>query len=179
MEPLCRFRCPFFGSFQSALLYPPNWLYLILPIDRAVNADIVLHVLLTGLVPVRVDVVSRLESAGQPGVRRAADVRRAVLLSSLSGTSVAAGGHGLGAAAVAGLRRTAGEAFAGLVLWWALAAVSMQILAGYPQMFFYTLIAVGLYCLLTLPGVEHRVQALAAGSRRDVPVRRGPAPACN
>ena len=39
---------PFFGNFESALLYPPNWLCLILPIVLALNLGIVLHVFLAG-----------------------------------------------------------------------------------------------------------------------------------
>ena len=39
---------PFLGGFQSALLYPPNVLYLILPVSKAINISIALHVLLIG-----------------------------------------------------------------------------------------------------------------------------------
>jgi hypothetical protein len=39
---------PFFGGFQSALLYPPNWLFMVLPLLFAVNLSIVLHVFLAG-----------------------------------------------------------------------------------------------------------------------------------
>jgi hypothetical protein len=38
----------FMGDFQSALLYPPNWIYLCLPLTRAVNLEIALHVFLLG-----------------------------------------------------------------------------------------------------------------------------------
>ena len=37
---------PYFGGFQSALLYPPNWFYLILPLSKAINFGIALHVFL-------------------------------------------------------------------------------------------------------------------------------------
>jgi hypothetical protein len=41
---------PFFGAFQSAMLYPPNWiLYLTLPLVKAINYEFVLHVFLLGL----------------------------------------------------------------------------------------------------------------------------------
>lgn len=40
---------PFFGGFQAAMLYPPNLLYLILPLKTAVNTSIILHVFLFGL----------------------------------------------------------------------------------------------------------------------------------
>lgn len=39
---------PFFGGFEAALLYPPNWLYMVLPLPLAINSGIVLHVFLTG-----------------------------------------------------------------------------------------------------------------------------------
>ncbi len=40
---------PFLGGFQSALLYPPNWIYLILPLAKAINAGIALHLFLGGI----------------------------------------------------------------------------------------------------------------------------------
>ena len=39
---------PFFGGFQSALLYPPNLLFLFLPLGPAINWSIALHVFLAG-----------------------------------------------------------------------------------------------------------------------------------
>src|ERR1039458_3707009 len=39
---------PFFGDFQSALLYPPNWLYMVSPLPFAINLGIALHVFLMG-----------------------------------------------------------------------------------------------------------------------------------
>jgi len=39
---------PFFGGFQSALLYPPNLLFVVLPVGVAVNWSIALHVYLAG-----------------------------------------------------------------------------------------------------------------------------------
>src|SRR4051794_19886580 len=40
---------PFVGMFQSALFYPPNLIYLILPVGHATNWNIALHVWLAGL----------------------------------------------------------------------------------------------------------------------------------
>ncbi|MCY2930994.1 MAG: hypothetical protein NTV86_16200, partial [Planctomycetota bacterium] len=40
---------PFVGGFQSAMLYPPNLMYLALPLDRAINVSFALHVFLMGL----------------------------------------------------------------------------------------------------------------------------------
>ncbi len=39
---------PFFGGFQSALLYPPNWLFMCLPLPFALNFSMALHVFLAG-----------------------------------------------------------------------------------------------------------------------------------
>ncbi|HVZ80112.1 MAG TPA: hypothetical protein VHE12_04835 [bacterium] len=39
---------PFFAGFQSALLYPPNWLFLVLPLAPALNLSIALHFFLAG-----------------------------------------------------------------------------------------------------------------------------------
>jgi len=39
---------PFLGGFQAGLLYPPNWLYLLLPLPFALNFEMVLHVFLAG-----------------------------------------------------------------------------------------------------------------------------------
>jgi hypothetical protein len=40
---------PFLGGFQSALLYPPNWMYCFLPAERAFNIDVALHVWFSGV----------------------------------------------------------------------------------------------------------------------------------
>ena len=39
---------PFAGNWQSALFYPPNWIYLFLPLAWAINFEVALHVFLTG-----------------------------------------------------------------------------------------------------------------------------------
>ena len=40
---------PFFGNIQSAMLYPPNWIYLALPLGLALNLDMTIHFFLAGL----------------------------------------------------------------------------------------------------------------------------------
>ncbi|MDE2290599.1 MAG: hypothetical protein KGL53_00845, partial [Elusimicrobia bacterium] len=40
---------PFFGGFQSGLLYPLNLPYLVLPLAKAVDVDFALHLFLSGL----------------------------------------------------------------------------------------------------------------------------------
>src|SRR5688572_16437762 len=34
---------PFFSTFEPALLYPINWVHLVLPLAKALNTEIVLH----------------------------------------------------------------------------------------------------------------------------------------
>jgi hypothetical protein len=40
---------PYFAGFQSALLYPPNWLHLLMPVGLAINWINALHVFLAGM----------------------------------------------------------------------------------------------------------------------------------
>ena len=47
-NPHCSSGAPFFGDFQSALLYPLNFLYLLAPLEAAINWTIALHVFLGG-----------------------------------------------------------------------------------------------------------------------------------
>ena len=37
---------PFFESFQAGPLYPPKWMYIVLPLPVAINIDMVLHLVL-------------------------------------------------------------------------------------------------------------------------------------
>ena len=39
---------PYLGQFQSALLYPPNLIFLLLPLATAINWSFALHVFLLG-----------------------------------------------------------------------------------------------------------------------------------
>jgi hypothetical protein len=48
-NPHCYSGTPFFGGFQSALLYPLNVLFLVLPLGPAINWSIALHVWLAGM----------------------------------------------------------------------------------------------------------------------------------
>ena len=40
---------PYLGGFQSALLYPLNIIYMFLPVHRAINISIALHIFLAGV----------------------------------------------------------------------------------------------------------------------------------
>ena len=151
---------PFFGGFQSALLYPPNWLYLCLPLVLAINLGIALHVFLAGFFMhlwVR-----------QRGMHPLACVLAGVLFmfcgpyflhiyaGHLSNLCTMVWGPLVFLAIDGWLqRRTPGWLILGA------GAVAMQILAGHPQYVFYTGVAAGLYCLCHLAVTTRRAQGLA------------------
>jgi hypothetical protein len=148
---------PFFGEFQSALLYPLNVIFLVLPVDRAINWSIALHVFLAG--------VFTYGWAARRGLRPWACVLAAVIFM-FGGADFLQiyAGHlphlctliwaPLLFLAIDGLFEQPG-------LGWTLAgifAVAMQALAGFPQYFFYTGVAAAIYCVLRLLTAENRAQ---------------------
>jgi hypothetical protein len=150
---------PYFGGFQSALLYPLNAPYLFLPLARAVNVGIALHVFLGGLFMYCWVVGRRLH--------RTAGLLAAILFMFCGAHfSHIYAGHlpNLCTMAWAPLlflaidrvieRCSVGWCLAGM------AVVAMQLLAGHPQYAFYTAIAAGLYALLNLIHAERRMRAL-------------------
>jgi len=140
---------PYFGSLQAALLYPPNWFFLILPLAPAVNWSVALHVFAVGVFAFCWMRVRGLH----------------VSASFLGGVLIMFGGaHFLHIfaghlphlltmtwaplifCAIDGLfkHRTFGWSLVGIF------AVAMQVLAGFPQHVFYTALAAGLYSALRL-----------------------------
>lgn len=148
----------YFGGFQSALLYPPNWLYLCLPLPRAINVGIALHFLFAGWF---VYFWVRFQ-----GLHLAAAMLAGVLFM-FSGPYYfhIYAGHlpnlctmvwgPLILLAIDGwlARRTAGWLLFGA------AALALQILAGHPQYVFYTGVAAALYCAARLWRARTRIQA--------------------
>ena len=146
---------PFFGGFQAALLYPPNWLYLVLPLPLAINTGIVLHVLLSGLFA--------WLWARRRGLHPLAALLAGVLMM-LAGPQIAHvfPGH---------LSNLCSMPWIVLLLLcidavlergrpgWVLpgtAAVALLILAGHPQYVFYTAVIAGAYVALHLVRHERR-----------------------
>ena len=142
---------PYLAGFQSALLYPPNWLYLVLPLASAINIGIVLHILLGGIFMFcwaayrGISVPGRLLSA---------------LLFMFCGAHYmhVYAGHlpNLCTLVWAPLLYLAIDGLfdygkAGWVMLGA-AAVSMQILAGHPQYVYYTAMSAMVYTLLHIIG---------------------------
>ncbi|MFA4944365.1 MAG: hypothetical protein WC789_06660 [Lentisphaeria bacterium] len=150
---------PFFGGFQAALLYPPNWLHLILPLPTALNAGIILHLWLAGL-------WTALWLNGRR-LHLAAALAGAILFQ-LCGAHFwhIMAGHlanlctlawaPLLWAAVDGVLERRGRRWA----WAGAAAVALMILAGHPQYVFYIGIATAGYALLRLPDCPARGPAL-------------------
>jgi len=140
---------PFFGGFQAALLYPLNWHYLFLPVERAINFDIVLHVYLCGvffyiwalrrqLHPLACFVAAASVMLGGPFFLH-------VYPGHLSPLAVMAWAPVVLMATDELLQRP--------TLRWNLIgalAVTMQVLAGYPQYCFYTAVAVALLTFASL-----------------------------
>ena len=135
---------PFAGNWQSALFYPPNWIYVFLPLDKALNFEIALHVFLTGFF--------MAFWAKRRGFHPLAQL--------LAGSMAALGGAYylhiyaghlslLDACAWVPLLLLAVEAMAERPgAKWAMAgalALALEILAGHPQTVFNSLVAVLLY----------------------------------
>lgn len=144
---------PFLGGFQSALLYPPNLVHLVLPIAVAVNLLIALHVLLCG--------IFTLLWARYRGLHPLACFVSASLLM-FSGPYFLhiQAGHlpHLLTMAWAPLLFLAVDAYiATRRLEWCLggmAVVALMILAGFPQVVFTTAVAAGVYASLRMVGTR-------------------------
>ena len=154
-DPCILSGCPMLGSFQAPLLYPPNWIYLALPIDRAVNLDITLHVLLAGLL--------MFAWMSKRGMSPLASLVASVLL--MLGAPFyfhLYPGHLSPLAVMAWsplILLVCDELIERPSLNWCLLgilAVALQVLAGYPQLFVYTAIAAGMYVVLKLPAAPHK-----------------------
>jgi hypothetical protein len=146
---------PFFGNWQTALLYPFNWLHLIVPWYTAVNWVVAIHFFLMGWFTslwCRYRMISPIGAI-------------------LAGV-IAVGGGGYFLHIYAGhIPFVCAGAWSPLILlcadgmlrqrnwWWVRLgtfALAMQILAGFPQVVYYTGLMTGVYTLLQLPQCRHR-----------------------
>jgi len=153
---------PFLGGFESAALYPPSLLFVVLPLARALNFSMLLHLIVLGW-----------------GVERWAASRGiGAWASALAGLVIALSGpvfpH-LYAGHLSNLCTMAWAPwiFLGLESWvqrgrrgglfLASAGICLQILAGHVQYFFYTAVAAALQALvLTLAQPAARRRAIPA-----------------
>jgi len=152
---------PFFGGFQSALLYPLNWIFMFLPTTQAINISIVIHVFLIGAF-MYLWTFSR-------GLHPAACLTAALLVM-FSGANFMHifAGHLIDICTMAWaplIFLTIDRLFQRPSLGWHLLgifAVSMQILAGHPQYVYYTAITVLLYVPFSLKGQNRPILALSS-----------------
>jgi hypothetical protein len=140
---------PFFGGVQSALLYPPNALFLVLPLPLAANWSVALNVWLLGAFTYLWAVRRALHPF-------AAFVAAALAMFCAPHFLRVYAGHVSGMAAMA----WAPLIFLCLDAWidsrrprWLLVgmlAVAMQVFAGHPQTVYLTALGAGLYSVLRL-----------------------------
>jgi hypothetical protein len=154
---------PFLGGFQSAVFYPPNLLFLVLPIARAVNLSLLLHLFILaagldrwarrrGLHPLAAALGGFLLALSGP-------VFPHLYAGHLSNLCTLAWAPWVFAGAEAWARRGDRR---GLLL--AAGAAAMQLLAGHLQYAYYTAIAVALQAAVaawTVRSVRRRALAAA------------------
>ncbi len=166
---------PYFGGFQGALLYPPNWLFLILPLPVAINWSIALHVFLLGA-------FMNLWAARRGLHPAAACLAGALTMFCGAHFSHIYAGHLTNLCTMVwaplillaideifvcgGKNETTAREFAGWGLLGA-GALAMQIFAGHPQYVFYTGVAAAIYGALRF--------ATALRERRRLPAKDGDA----
>ncbi len=150
---------PYLGWAQTAVLYPTNWLDLVLPLPRSINLGIALHVFLAGLFTYLWGLRRGLHPV-------AAVVAGALFMFSGSYFLHVYAGHLSLLYAIAWTplvfasveewirTRTVGWMLAGM------AAITMQIFAGDFQACFYTAVAAGLLMLFGLIGSRNRKAVL-------------------
>ena len=142
---------PYFGGMQGALLYPPNWLFLVLPTPVAINWSVALHIFAIG--------AFMFFWMKQRGLSAAASFFAGMLVMFCGAffPHVFAG-HlpQLSAMTWSPLIFCSIDAvFRTQRVRWSLLgmfAIAMQTLAGFPQYVFYTAIIAGLYTALRLMG---------------------------
>lgn len=157
---------PFFGGFQSALLYPLNVIYLVFPLAFALNLDICAHVFMLGFFMylwVRARGIRPAAAFLSAGIIMfSAPYALRVLAGQLTVLSTLAYVPLLLLIIDVIFDRSArkqpllGPCLLGIFV------VSMQVLAGYPQSLFMTVVAVGLYCTLRLAFAQNRIRAALA-----------------
>ena len=155
---------PYFGNFQSALLYPPNWLFMLLPGYAAVNWTIALHVLLLGLAMLA---WGRLRGLSHPAALLAAVL---VMFGGAHFMHIYAGhlSNLCTMAWVPLLLAAVDGCFERRSLTWPLIgalAVAMMVLAGHPQYVFFGGIVAAIYTVARVPGLLRGRTRLSAAVR--------------
>jgi hypothetical protein len=152
---------PFMGGFDAALFYPLNWIYLFLPLSYAINCEFALHVFLLGffmslwvgrwrLHPLAVVLGSSMVMFGGPFFPHlyAGHLSH---MDSMAWTPL--------------ILLTVDQLIDEPRLKWVLVGIlafSMQVLAGYPQVLFCTIVTCLLYGAIRIFAARHRVKTLLA-----------------
>jgi hypothetical protein len=148
---------PYFAGFQSAMLYPPNWLHLIMPVGAAINWIVALHVFFAGY-------FTYLWCRGRSIGRAGAILAGVMFMFSGPYFLHVYAGHLPHLCVmvwiplmVLSLDRLADS---GDLRWClpGIAATSLQVLSGHPQYVYYTGIALTIYTALRLIDTAHRVK---------------------
>ncbi len=141
---------PFFGYLQPALLYPPNWLYMVWPLPFTVNFLIALHVFLAGWFTT-LWILKRGHSL-PPGLLAGFMVMfgAALFLRIVPGHLLnlsAMPWTPLTLLAIEGYRQEKTPGWILLGVW----AVGMQVLSGQMQLFYYSALFTAAYAFFPLP----------------------------
>src|SRR5437016_11263225 len=140
---------PFLANPQTAVLYPPSWLFLLGPVQVVYAAELVLHAFLAA-------VFTYLLARRAFGVLPLAAAIGAVAYA-FGGFAVGQGGHlnQISAAAWLPAVLLAYDRFATTrrVYWLGLGALALalQLLAGHPQETYMTLIVLGIFGIVRVP----------------------------
>ncbi|MCJ7663011.1 MAG: YfhO family protein [Desulfobacterales bacterium] len=151
---------PYLGNFQSAILYPPNLLHLVLPVASALNVLIALHIFLSGLF--------MHFWALRRGLHQLSATMSGALLMFCGALFLHIyAGHlsnlfsmvwaPLLFLAIDGLFESREPKWCLLGMF----ALSMQILAGHPQYVFYTCVAAGIYWCFRITKARGRLTITA------------------
>lgn len=158
-NPYLQSGVPYFGQFETALFYPLTFIYLLLPMAKAINASIALHTFLSGL-------FMYLWASHRKLHPIAALLAGVILMFCGARYAHVSAGH---------LSNLATMAWAPLLflaidglfdrpsLGWVLlgtAASALMVCAGHPQYTYFTAIAAAIYCVLSLVRSQHRKPVL-------------------
>lgn len=159
---------PYLGQFQSALLYPPNLIFLVLPLATAINWSFAIHIFLLGAGMYFWAVLRGLKPAAAFVAGVTAMLSGAVMLHIYAGHLSNVCSMAWIPLVLAGIDGWLKRRHAG---WLALSAgaVALQLYAGHPQYFYYTALVAGLYSVVHLPG-SPRLLVAALGLAAIYPV---------
>ncbi len=158
-NPYLHSGTPFFGNFESALLYPPNWIYILLPLPKAINIEIAFHVFLAGLFT---HLWARRRGLGHLAALLASAL---FMFGGPYFMHISAGHLSVldTAAWIPMLFLITDELLQRPGVRWVLsgvAVVALQIFGGHPQTVFYSGIASAIYIAICLPQVENRLKVV-------------------